>query len=69
MLNKIYPKWRLEKHLEQWIEDIKQWVEDIEQDLPQCSQFIKKMLSKHEEHIINFFIDGLTNSKAENVEW
>jgi hypothetical protein len=27
MLNKIYPKWWLEKHLEQWIED-------IEQDLP-----------------------------------
>jgi transposase len=60
MLNEIQPKWRLEKHLEQWIEDIEQY-------LPQCSQFIRKMLSKHEEHIINFFIDGLTNSKAENL--
>ena len=58
--NKIKPKWWLEKHLEQW-------VEDIEIDFPKASQFIRKMLTKHEEHIVNFFTDGLTNSKAENL--
>jgi len=58
--NKVKPKWWLEKHLEQW-------VEDIEQDFPKSSKFICKMLMKHQQHIINFFSDGLTNSKAENL--
>ncbi|MFT6334739.1 MAG: transposase [Halioglobus sp.] len=58
--NKIQPKWWLEKHLEQW-------VEDIEQDFPKSSSFIRKMLIKHQENIIFFFSDGLTNSKAENL--
>lgn len=58
--NKVQPQWWLEKNLEQW-------VEDIEQDFPVASKFICKMIIKHEEHIINFFKDGLTNSKAENL--
>lgn len=60
LTNKTKPKWWLEKHLEQW-------VEDIEQDFPKSSKFIRKLLTKHQEHIINFFSDGLTNSKAENL--
>jgi transposase len=58
--NKIQPKWWLEKHLEQW-------VKDIEQDFPKASSFIRKMLIKHQENIIFFFSDGLTNRKAENL--
>jgi hypothetical protein len=42
-------------------------VEDIEKDFPKSSSFIRKMLIKHQENIINFFSDGLTNSKAENL--
>ncbi|MGK0315971.1 MAG: transposase, partial [Saprospiraceae bacterium] len=29
--------------------------------------FIRKMLIKHQENIIFFFSDGLTNRKAENL--
>lgn len=58
--NKSKPRWWLDKHLEQWIED-------IEIDFPEPSRFIRKMLIKHQEHIINFFENGLTNSKAENL--
>lgn len=54
------PKWWLERELENWLDRL----EDYKS---KHFKFVRKMFVKHEQEIINYFINGHTNAKAENL--
>jgi transposase len=58
--NKHHPRWYLEKTLGDWLVKVETCA--IKQ-----FKFIRKMVEKHENEIVNYFETGHTNAKAENL--
>lgn len=55
------------KHILQIEKELYQWYEDVETSKIVAFFGVSKMIEKHQDDIINYFKEGQTNAKAENM--
>ncbi|GHS98760.1 hypothetical protein FACS189421_07910 [Bacteroidia bacterium] len=66
-LKQWYDKSNIQKPKKLIQQGLTNWYKQVEESLVKEFKPVRKMIEKHEENIINFFISGLTNAKAERL--
>ncbi len=62
-----YNKKQVGKNLDFIERDLYEWCDEVLQSKIQAFKAVKKMIEKHWDDIINYFREGQTNAKAENM--
>jgi transposase len=66
-LKQWYDKSHIQKPRKEIQQGLTDWYKQVEESMVKEFKPVMKMIEKHEENIINFFISGLTNAKAERL--